>query len=116
MSAFKDITGQTFGQLKVINRADNDIYGSAQWNCRCSCGKAKVVSGIVLRAHIAKSCGCLMKQPKPPRKPIKCPLCGCEAPYKGMRHVSFPDNVWSNRAVYECSACGTASTKAGVLK
>ena len=31
----KDMTGMTFGRLKVIERADNDKNGNAFWKCKC---------------------------------------------------------------------------------
>lgn len=35
MSKVIDMTGQTFGKLTVLNRAENDKYGKAQWLCQC---------------------------------------------------------------------------------
>ena len=32
----EDLSGQTFGSLTVIERADNDKWGHAQWLCHCS--------------------------------------------------------------------------------
>lgn len=49
---FIDITGETFGKWTVLSYA-----GNKQWNCRCSCGKEKVVWGKYLRSGQSKSCG-----------------------------------------------------------
>src|ERR1700730_10488005 len=39
MSKAFDLTGQQFGSLTVLERADNDCRGKAQWRCRCGiCG------------------------------------------------------------------------------
>lgn len=61
---YDDLSGKTFGQLYVIERADDWIgpNGHRQicWKCRCNaCGKETVVKGTGLRAGYNKSCGCL---------------------------------------------------------
>ncbi len=54
---YKDIAGQTFGQLDVV--AFDCVRGDyAYWRCRCSCGKETVVRGTLLRSGDTKSCGC----------------------------------------------------------
>ena len=57
---FKDLTGQKFGRLTVIERAENDKNGSTRWLCRCECGNEKIIEGGHLRSHKIKSCGCLL--------------------------------------------------------
>ena len=57
-----DLTGRTFGRLRVIERVPNDtIYGQQQplWLCECECGNTTVVLGASLRAGLTQSCGCL---------------------------------------------------------
>lgn len=44
MGRFKDLTGQRFGMLIVISRADNR-GGHTAWNCKCDCGNDVVVVG-----------------------------------------------------------------------
>ena len=57
---FIDLTGQRFGRLTVIERAENDKYGHAQWMCQCECGKiAEHVGTHALKSGRTKSCGCL---------------------------------------------------------
>lgn len=51
-SAFKDITGQQFGEWTVLEYA-----GEQKWKCRCSCGKIGLVYGKALRNGSSKSCG-----------------------------------------------------------
>ena len=41
---FKDLTGQKFGRLTVIKRADNNKNGSTRWLCKCDCGNTIVIS------------------------------------------------------------------------
>lgn len=58
MSKLKDLTGETFGYLTVLNRAENDKHNQACWLCKCKCGNELVVNGHDLRTEHTKSCGC----------------------------------------------------------
>lgn len=64
MSKFVDLTGQKFGKLLVINRAES-TNSSAYWNAMCDCGKeCKRQSGSFLRKiknPQLRSCGCARK-------------------------------------------------------
>ena len=57
MGKFIDLTGQTFGQLTVIERAENSKGGHARWLCRCTCGNEVVVEAGHLKEG-QKTCGC----------------------------------------------------------
>lgn len=57
-----NMTGQIFGRLTVLQRAENDKQGNAQWLCQCSCGNKKVVRGRALRTRKTLSCGCLLSE------------------------------------------------------
>lgn len=59
---FKDLTGQIFGKLKVIDCAGRNHRKQALWNCLCECGKKVVVHGNHLRSNRTKSCGCLRSE------------------------------------------------------
>ncbi len=61
MSKCEDLTGQQFGRLTVIKRAENDKNGSTQWLCQCNCSNKtkKVIRGSALRNGLTQSCGCL---------------------------------------------------------
>ena len=57
----QDLTGQVFGRLTVISRAQDGgtlAYPKYRWNCLCECGKAKIVQGQKLRIGRTRSCGC----------------------------------------------------------
>jgi hypothetical protein len=57
---YRDLSGQQFGRLVVINRAEHP--GRAiRWNCICACeAKTKcTVIGSLLTRGSSKSCGCL---------------------------------------------------------
>lgn len=58
MSKLIDLTGQKFGRLTVVERADNTKQGQTQWKCECECGKQTTVSAYCLRSGHTKSCGC----------------------------------------------------------
>lgn len=58
----RDLTGQRFGKLTVLRRADAPQDGKSagdRWLCRCDCGgEATVLGANLVRGH-TKSCGCL---------------------------------------------------------
>ena len=53
--------GKTFGQWKVIARAENKKDGAARWLCVCACGTERAVSANTLREGTTLSCGCALK-------------------------------------------------------
>ena len=62
----KDLTGQRFGRLTALRKADlkenisNGVrYG---WLCRCDCGNEKVILAKRLKTGDIKSCGCILKE------------------------------------------------------
>jgi len=60
MSKFIDLTGNVFGRLTVIKRAENTTANKAQWLCLCSCGNETVARAASLKSGGKKSCGCLL--------------------------------------------------------
>lgn len=54
----KDLTGQRFGRLTVIEFVGIK-KGLAHWECLCDCGNTCIVNGVQLRRGNTKSCGCL---------------------------------------------------------
>lgn len=53
----KDMAGQRFGLLVVVNRVP--LKGkNARWNCTCDCGSTTTVYGYHLRNGTIASCGC----------------------------------------------------------
>ena len=55
-------TGNVYGYLTVIERAENSKDNRAQWLCLCKCGKKTIVLGKHLRSGNTKSCGCYQKE------------------------------------------------------
>lgn len=62
MFQLKDLTGQRFGRLEVIEQAGRSKSKHIMWLCRCDCGKRKVVMGNHLTSGRTKSCGCFMDE------------------------------------------------------
>lgn len=55
----KDLTGQRFGLLTVINLAYTNNDRRAVWNCKCDCGNNTQVSSHELLSNSRISCGCI---------------------------------------------------------
>lgn len=60
MRPANDLTGRTFGRLKVASRAGSDEHGKATWRCACDCGNSAVIVGYSLTRGDTLSCGCLV--------------------------------------------------------
>ena len=69
-NGFKDLTGQTFERLTVIERAEDYISPNGErrvrWKCICSCENHNIVYVITsqLTSGHTKSCGCLVSLTK----------------------------------------------------
>lgn len=61
MGKLIDLTGQRFGRLTVLSRAENRGK-SVYWNCVCDCGSSVTVRASGLRRGTCQSCGCLHKE------------------------------------------------------
>jgi len=57
-----DLTGQRFGRLKVVKRADRTKSRDYRWLCKCDCGHETLVLTTSLTAGATRSCGCLRKE------------------------------------------------------
>ena len=55
----KDITGETFGKLTVLQRDFSKTGPDAYWLCQCECGNQTIVAGTSLRKGHTQSCGCM---------------------------------------------------------
>jgi len=61
MGKRRDLTGERFGELRVVKPADNVVFRSSSqtaWLCDCSCGKSIVAATSWLRSGMKWSCGC----------------------------------------------------------
>lgn len=59
MGFYKDLTGQQFGYLTVVEHVGNSQRGVSQWKCRCHCGVEKTVGHTYLTHGKVRSCGCM---------------------------------------------------------
>lgn len=57
----KDIKGQRFGKLVVIEYDHSTPFG-VYWKCLCDCGKTKITRASNLKEGSTRSCGCLLKE------------------------------------------------------
>lgn len=62
-----DLTGQRFGRLVVVKRAENHIFPSgkqkSRWLCKCDCGNEIVIIGSnLVKENGTKSCGCYAQE------------------------------------------------------
>jgi hypothetical protein len=57
-----DLTGKTFGRLKVLYDTGDRRSGHVLWKCLCVCGRESVVSGNSLRDGSTRSCGCRISE------------------------------------------------------
>lgn len=58
MYKVKDLTGQKFGRLTVIERDTSAKKGRSKWICKCDCGKTISVYKNHLTSGHTSSCGC----------------------------------------------------------
>lgn len=54
----KDLTGQIFGKLTVLEDSGKRYDNNILWKCQCECGNQPLIKGTSL-LHGVKSCGCL---------------------------------------------------------
>ena len=62
MAQFKDLTGQRFGRLTILRRAESHIGPNGKkrtmWFCRCDCGSLITTKGENMTSNHTQSCGC----------------------------------------------------------
>jgi hypothetical protein len=62
MGKIKDLTGQKFGRLTVINRTENNTCNRTSWLCICDCGKTTIATSHNMKNGDKQSCGCYKKE------------------------------------------------------
>ena len=58
MGVIKDLTGQKFGSLTVLEITNERRNRQVVWKCQCDCGNITYVVGQALRSLHTTSCGC----------------------------------------------------------
>ncbi len=61
-SKARDLTGERFGRLTVIQRVENDRHRGSMYLVKCDCGNEKIVRRANLTSGNTLSCGCLQKE------------------------------------------------------
>ena len=71
MSAFINLTGKVFGELRVLSRAENDSCGKVRWNVLCSCGNefSKLGSRLTAKNSMGLCPKCVIKEQIGSKKP-----------------------------------------------
>jgi len=62
MSKFRDLKGQVFGRLLVLESDGRDKWKRVMWKCKCECGTIKTISSRHLIQGNTRSCGCLRSE------------------------------------------------------
>ena len=72
MASPVDLTGQRFGRLTVrVDSGRRGVGGQILWDCRCACGRRRLVLGANLRTGNTRSCGCLRRLPRAERLAVR---------------------------------------------
>jgi len=66
----KDISGEKFNKLTVIEFSHTVYKKGHYWKCVCDCGNEKIIYGGSLKNGHTKSCGCLQKEFASTLRPI----------------------------------------------
>lgn len=109
-----DITGHTFGRLKVVSQEISTITGSkgVRWVCQCECGNKTSVRATALRHGQIKSCGCWR---------LEASWSNAERNLEGARFgrltAKFPTKDSSGRRAWHCACdCGRVTVvRTGLL-
>lgn len=102
----KNLIGQRFGKLTVLDRAQSKVDKSGRkrtmWSCQCDCGSdAVVVSADYLKRSECPSCGCEAKKNKIEKNRVNC--IG-----EKFGRLTILDIIWDNKrseAICKCD-CG----------
>ena len=101
MGKLKDLTGQRFGKLVVLERAPNQGRYVC-WKCKCDCGNEYITRAASLSSGRTRSCGCLYKETRPKPKNLLNQTFG---KLKVIEATNIKNN--DNRPLWKCQcACG----------
>lgn len=62
MTQLINLKGKRFGRLRVLRQIPERRGRDVMWECRCRCGKTRIVYGVNLRAGRTTSCGCYHRE------------------------------------------------------
>lgn len=102
MTTKKDLLGQRFGKLTVIEEGPIHVsrggHRATRWTCRCDCNNVTSPFAQDLRRGLTRSCGCLRAEMKP--APRGSGDVGYDAAHKRVKATRGPANE------YQCIGCG----------
>lgn len=58
----RNLIGERFGRLQVLEVAPRQQKGRTRWLCKCDCGQTKKIEGYCLTRGTTRSCGCLKRE------------------------------------------------------
>ena len=89
-----DMTGQKYGKLTVIKKAENNKKYNYMWVCRCDCGNEKIINrGNLLAGQI--SCGCNKKE--------RMKITQKKSPYFWLYSNLKRSSQYSRKRAYQCN-------------
>ena len=116
MPVRRDLTGQKFGRLLVLEYAGADKGQRTQWLCLCDCGKKKVLGGQTMTRpkFPVQSCGCIrdewrtkLSRSDPRRPAINRAFSGFKNSAKIRKiPIDLTFEQWLSLAVQDCHYCG----------
>lgn len=59
---YKDLSGERYGRLVVVERHGSSACQKATWLCQCDCGNTSITNTGSLHNGTTRSCGCLHKE------------------------------------------------------
>lgn len=62
MGKIKDLKGNKFNRLTVVEYSHTCKSNGAMWKCVCDCGNTSIVGGAQVSKGYIKSCGCLHRE------------------------------------------------------
>lgn len=90
---YKNLVGQTFGNLTVLEETSERYHGAIVWKCQCACGNYTTATTCALKSKGKTSCGCLHSQGEQQIQKI---LQKHNIPYKteySFKDCLFPDTL-----------------------
>lgn len=57
--AIKNLVGEKFGKLTVLEYYGKNEKGYHLWKCKCDCGNYAIVNNKSIKNGHTKSCGCI---------------------------------------------------------
>lgn len=86
--------GGTYGRLKVFKFAGRNKHGNLTYDCACTCGTKKVVTGSNILGGTFPSCGCFKRDQIIKRNKEELPSLGNTAALKHGLHGTVEYSTW----------------------